>query len=100
MKFHRGSPAILASAVLIRERDGAYGIAFIRRIRAMGIRDRPVSARSPWTSAIFATFSHRTNHTKTRSERTYRCRGTRRFGVMCAAQSCVRRRSWAGYVRV
>jgi hypothetical protein len=29
-------------------RDGAYGAAFIRRIRAMGIRDRPISARSPW----------------------------------------------------
>jgi hypothetical protein len=31
---------------LIRDRDGAYSAAFIRRI-AMGIRDRPVSARSP-----------------------------------------------------
>jgi hypothetical protein len=28
---------------VIRDRDGAYGAAFIRRIRAMGIRDRPVS---------------------------------------------------------
>jgi hypothetical protein len=33
---------------LIRDRDGAYGAAFIRRIRAMGISDRPVSARLPW----------------------------------------------------
>jgi hypothetical protein len=34
----------------------------------------------------------------TRSERTYRCRRTHRFGVMCAAQGAyVRRRSWAGY---
>jgi transposase InsO family protein len=33
---------------LIRDRDGAYGATFIRRIRAMGIRDRPVSTRSPW----------------------------------------------------
>jgi hypothetical protein len=32
---------------LIRDRDGVYGAAFIRRIRAMAIRDRPVSA-SPW----------------------------------------------------
>jgi hypothetical protein len=76
---------------LIRDRDGAYGAAFIRRIRAMAIRDRPVSARSSWqtdmrrgrsarsdgnvlitssslASAIFATFSHRTKHTTTRSE--------------------------------
>jgi hypothetical protein len=37
-------------------------------------------------------------NTTTRSERTYRCRRTRRFGVMCAAQgACVRRRPWAGY---
>jgi hypothetical protein len=36
-----------ASTLLIRDRDGACGAA-IRRIRAMGIRDRPVSARSPW----------------------------------------------------
>jgi hypothetical protein len=33
---------------LIRDRDGAYGEAFIRRVAAMGIRDRPISARSPW----------------------------------------------------
>jgi hypothetical protein len=29
---------------IIRDRDGAYGEAFIRRLRAMGIRDRPISA--------------------------------------------------------
>ncbi len=33
---------------LVRDRDGAYGEAFIRRIQAMGIRDRPIPARSPW----------------------------------------------------
>ncbi len=33
---------------LIRDRDGAFGIAYTRRIRAMGIRDHPVAARSPW----------------------------------------------------
>src|SRR6516225_4645987 len=33
---------------IIRDRDSAYGGAFIRRLRAMGIRDRPISARSPW----------------------------------------------------
>jgi hypothetical protein len=49
-------------------------------------------------SAIFVTFSHHTKNTTTRSERTYRCRTTRTFGVMCAEQgACVRRRSWAGY---
>ena len=29
---------------VIRDRDGAYGDAFIRRVTAMGIRDRPISA--------------------------------------------------------
>src|SRR4051812_34613566 len=33
---------------LIRDRDGVYGEAFTRRIRAMGIRDRPTAPRSPW----------------------------------------------------
>src|SRR3982075_2448424 len=33
---------------LIRDRDGAYGEAFIRRLRSMGIRDQPTSPRSPW----------------------------------------------------
>ena len=33
---------------IIRDRDGAYGDAFRRRLGAMGIRDRPISARSPW----------------------------------------------------
>jgi transposase InsO family protein len=33
---------------LIRDLDGAYGEIFIRRLRSMGIRDRPTSARSPW----------------------------------------------------
>src|SRR5476651_1089062 len=33
---------------LIRDRDGAYGKVLIRRLRSMGIRDRPTSPRSPW----------------------------------------------------
>jgi hypothetical protein len=40
---------------LIRDREGAYGAAFIARIRAMGIRDRPVSARSPWQNGYAET---------------------------------------------
>jgi hypothetical protein len=37
-------------------------------------------------------------NTTTRSERTYRRRRTRRFGVMCAGlRAWARRRSWAGY---
>ena len=38
-------------AILIRDRDGAYGEVFIRRVRSMGIRDRPTSPRSPWQNA-------------------------------------------------
>jgi transposase InsO family protein len=32
---------------LIRDRDGAYGDVFKRRLRAMGIRDKPTAPRSP-----------------------------------------------------
>ena len=33
---------------LIRDRDGAFGPAYTRRIHAMGIRDHPIAPRSPW----------------------------------------------------
>jgi transposase InsO family protein len=33
---------------LVRDNDRAYGQAFTTRIRKMGIRDRPISPRSPW----------------------------------------------------
>ena len=36
---------------LIRDRDGAYGEMFMRRLRSIGIRDRPTSPRSPWQNA-------------------------------------------------
>jgi transposase InsO family protein len=37
-----------APSYLVRDNDGAYGQAFRRRLLAMGIRDRPISLRSPW----------------------------------------------------
>jgi len=33
---------------LVRDRDRVYGEVFTRRVRAMGIRDRPTAPRSPW----------------------------------------------------
>jgi len=35
-------------AYLLRDNDGAYGHIFTSRVRAMGIRDRPISPESPW----------------------------------------------------
>ncbi len=37
-----------APRYVVRNPDQVYGSDFIRRVRAMGIRDRPISARSPW----------------------------------------------------
>jgi transposase InsO family protein len=37
-----------APQYIIRDRDGVYGDPLIRRLRAMGIRDRPIAPRSPW----------------------------------------------------
>src|SRR4249920_1115944 len=37
-----------APRYLIRDRDGVYGAVVSRRLRAMGIRDKPISAGSPW----------------------------------------------------
>jgi transposase InsO family protein len=33
---------------LLRDRDGAFGPAYTRRMRAMRIRDHPTAPRSPW----------------------------------------------------
>ena len=35
-------------AYLVRDNDRAYGHVFTSRVRAMGIRDRPISPQSPW----------------------------------------------------
>jgi transposase InsO family protein len=41
-------PWSTAPTYLVRDNDRAYGQAFTRRLRTMGIRDRPISPRSPW----------------------------------------------------
>jgi transposase InsO family protein len=41
-------PWASAPAYLVRDNDGAYGHVFRSRVRAMGIRDRPISPGSPW----------------------------------------------------
>jgi transposase InsO family protein len=37
---------------LIRDRDGVFGAAVTRRLRAMGIRDKPITPASPWQNAF------------------------------------------------
>ncbi len=36
----------------MRDRDGIYGAAVMRRIRAMGIRDKPIAPASPWQNGF------------------------------------------------
>jgi transposase InsO family protein len=37
---------------LIRDRDGVYGMPVKRRLRAMGIRDKPIARASPWQNGF------------------------------------------------
>jgi transposase InsO family protein len=37
---------------MIRDRDRIYGSVVTRRLRAMGIRDRPITPASPWQNAF------------------------------------------------
>jgi transposase InsO family protein len=37
---------------LIRDRDKIYGVAVTRRLRAMGIRDKPIAPGSPWQNGF------------------------------------------------
>ncbi len=41
-----------APRYLIRDRDAIYGIVVRRRLRSMGIRDKPISAGSPWQNCF------------------------------------------------
>jgi transposase InsO family protein len=40
----------------VRDNDSAYGHAFTSRVRAMDIRDRPISPGSPWQNGIPESF--------------------------------------------
>ena len=56
-----------APKYLIRDNDRAFGGAFKARVRAMGIRDRPTSFRSPWQNGyaerlIGSVWRERTDH--------------------------------------
>jgi hypothetical protein len=44
-----------APRYLIRDRDAVYGAVVTRRLRAMGIRDKPISAGSPWQNCFAET---------------------------------------------
>ena len=41
-----------APRYLIRDRDSIYGDIAMRRIRAMGIRDKPIAPASPWQNGV------------------------------------------------
>ena len=41
-----------APRYLIRDRDQVYGPAATRRLRAMGIRDKPIAPGSPWQNGF------------------------------------------------
>jgi transposase InsO family protein len=37
---------------MIRDRDRIYGTVVTRRLRAMGIRDKPTAPASPWQNGV------------------------------------------------
>jgi Integrase core domain len=41
-----------APRYLIRDRDRVYGTSVTRRVRAMGIRDKPIASGSPWQNCF------------------------------------------------
>ena len=41
-----------APGYMIRDRDRIYGAVVTRRLRAMGIRDRPIAPASPWQNGF------------------------------------------------
>ena len=42
----------MAPGYMIRDRDRVYGTVVTRRLRAMGIRDKPIAPASPWQNGF------------------------------------------------
>jgi transposase InsO family protein len=49
---YRGFSLGIGARYLVRDNDRAYGHVFTARLRAMGIRDRPITPASPWQNGI------------------------------------------------
>jgi transposase InsO family protein len=49
---YRGLSLGEAPRYLIRDQDRVYGAAVTRRLRALGIRDKPIAAGSPWQNGF------------------------------------------------
>jgi transposase InsO family protein len=45
-------PWDMAPGYMIRDRDRVYGTVVTRRLRAMGIRDKPIAPASPWQNGF------------------------------------------------
>jgi transposase InsO family protein len=45
-------PWASAPIYLVRDNDRAYGHVFMSRVKAMGIRDQPISPGSPWQNGV------------------------------------------------
>jgi transposase InsO family protein len=45
-------PTACQTRSLIRDRDRVFGSVVFRRMRAMGIRDKPIGPRSPWQNGF------------------------------------------------
>jgi transposase InsO family protein len=50
-QMNEAFPWDTAPRYLVRDRDTVYGHVVRRRLRALGIRDRPTALRSPWQNA-------------------------------------------------
>jgi hypothetical protein len=50
-RSQRHSLGLKPPRYLIRDRDRVYGAAVTHRLRAMGIRDKPIAPGSPWLAA-------------------------------------------------
>ena len=90
-----------APRYIVRDRNRVYGNVFIRRLRAMGIRDRPIAPRSPWQNG----YSERLIGSIRRD--CCLCLGvlgtddnSSRSGRFCAALSYGKRRRKVGWERV
>jgi hypothetical protein len=73
-----------APRYLIRDRDRVYGAAVTHRLRAMGIRDKPIAPGSPWQNGSRNPSVVKFSGCQTRPERQQR-RSTKRRAASSAS---------------
>jgi transposase InsO family protein len=86
-----------APRYLVRDGDSIYGTAVTRRLRAMGIRDKPIAPGSPWQNGFVERLIHPGDFGRFRTVSTRAREGECELGTLAIGKRCQERISATGW---